>query len=273
MSFVGNKTIALATDRNFVELSGVLIRSICACGNVPDAQIVLFGDGLTSGDKRDLAACADRKITIIDVDGDIREQIRGLKTTYNWTAATYLRLLAPKIVQTQGRLLYLDCDIVINGDLGPLFAIALGGHALAAYRDEVRGYFNAGVLMIDLDKWRSESITERTLSWARSKGDAIRFLDQEALNAIVGDRYLPLGSEWNLQRREADNYASAAIIHFTGMKPDHAECDNPARVVYLNHRAQTPWANKPLVSKANRQIRRMWAKLATAPGRLARFLR
>jgi hypothetical protein len=67
----------------------------------------------------------------------------------------------------------------------------------------------------------------------------------------------------------ATDYPSAPIIHFTGIKPDHAECKNPARVVYMEHRQQTPWAGKPLISKHGRELRRLHWQLRKLPQRIA----
>jgi lipopolysaccharide biosynthesis glycosyltransferase len=248
--------IALATDRNFVELSGVLIRSICARGNVPDAGIVLFADGLNAMDKKNLSACADRPLTIIDVDASIRGKIDRLNVSYNWPTAAYLRLLAPDYIDA-ARLLYLDCDIVVNGDLGPLFAMDLKDCAVAACG--VPGNFNSGVLLIDVDRWRRENLTAKTLEWASTHGKALH--DQEALNAIIQDRFLPLSPKWNCMRRKGFDYREASIIHFTGMKPDHVECSNPAKDIYLERRSETPWAGKPLRSKFIRKMHRLRQKI------------
>ena len=252
--------IALAADRRYAELAGVLIRSICARGDVPDAKIVLFSDGLTPADKWNIQSCADRLLLIIDVD-ETKHRLKGLKATFNWPLTAYLRLLAPDLIADKGRLLYLDSDIVVNGALGPLFEVDMGENPLAARYDK-GDYFNSGVLLIDLEKWREEKITERTLAWALEKGDALKFPDQDALNAIVGSRFVPLDRRWNLGRDEAADYAIAAIIHFTGrVKPDHAECQNPARSVYLEQRSHTPWRVVPLVSKPARLFRRNMQKL------------
>ena len=96
--------IALATDRRFVELAGVLIRSICVRGEVPEAKIVLLSDGLTPADKWNLQSCADRLLSIIDVS-EAKQRLRGLKVTYNWPATAYVRLLAPDLIADKGRLL------------------------------------------------------------------------------------------------------------------------------------------------------------------------
>jgi lipopolysaccharide biosynthesis glycosyltransferase len=251
--------VALATDRNFVELAGVLTRSLCALGNVPEAQIVIFGNDLRQTDKTNLQACADRPVTFIDVQ-DVMPSLRGVRTTYNWTITAYTRLLAPELIEGSGRMLYLDCDIIINGDLRSLFEVDLGDSNIIAARGN-ENYFNSGVLLIDLDRWRAEGITQKTVAYAHAQGDALRFVDQDALNAVLVGRFLPLSMHWNLPRKSADAYSTSAIIHFTGKKPDYSDCKNPARVLYLQHRQATPWANKPLKSKWRRRLNRLLYRL------------
>jgi lipopolysaccharide biosynthesis glycosyltransferase len=256
--------VALATDRNFVELAGVLTRSLCALGNVPEARIIIFANDLRQMDKTDLRACADRPITFIDVQ-DLMSRLRGVRTTHGWTVTAYTRLLAPSLIEGSGRMLYLDCDIIVNGDLRPLFAMDLGeGNIVAARGTE--DYFNSGVLLIELDRWRAEEITEKTVSYALAQGDALEFVDQDALNAVLTGRFLPLAIHWNLPRKKADAYKTSAIIHFTGKKPDYSDCENPAKVLYLQHRSATPWANKPLKSKWRRRLSRLFYRLKLSTG-------
>lgn len=251
--------VALATDRNFVELAGVLVKSLCSLGNVPEARIIIFTNDLRQMDKTNLQACADRPVTFIDIQ-DVMLSLRGVRTTSYWTITSYARLLAPELIVDSGRMLYLDCDIIINGDLRPLFAMELGhGNVIAARGDE--NHFNAGVLLIDLDRWRTAEITQKTVAYAHAQGDALRFLDQDALNAVLAGRFLPLSMHWNLPRKSADAYKTSAIIHFTGKKPDYSDCKNPARVLYLQHRQATPWANRPLKSKWRRRFNRLSYRL------------
>lgn len=252
--------IALATDRHFVELAGVLIRSICSRGEVPQAKIVLLSDGLTLKDKQNIQACSDRPLVIIDAQ-EAKRRLKGLKTKLNWPLSAYLRLLVPDLITDTGRMLYLDCDIVVNDALGPLFEVNLGENPLAARYDK-GDFFNAGVLLIDLEKWREEKITERTLAWAREKGESLKFPDQDSLNAIVGSRFVPLDRRWNLWWDGTHDYETAAIIHFTKrVKPNYAQCQNPARLVYLEQRSHTPWRDAPLVSKSAAVFRRHIRKL------------
>lgn len=138
------------------------------------------------------------------------------------------------------RLIYLDADVLVVRDVSPLWHVGLDGHPFAAAQDKgipyvsseygvpdyqelglsarVK-YFNAGVMVIDLDRWKSSGIRERALRYARTH-PAMRFADQEALNAVAGGRWAEFPMEWNCPveddlLKEHDG-ADPRIIHFLG---------------------------------------------------------
>jgi hypothetical protein len=59
--------------------------------------------------------------------------------------------------------------------------------------------FNSGVLVMDLDRWRAESIGTETLRYVADQAGRIAHSDQTALNAVLRGRWLPLHPRWNLQ--------------------------------------------------------------------------
>ncbi|MER7517203.1 glycosyltransferase family 8 protein [Streptomyces sp. NPDC126499] len=138
------------------------------------------------------------------------------------------------------RLVYLDADILVLRDPSPLWRIDLEGQPFAAAQDKGipyvsselgvpdyremglparTKYFNAGVMVIDLDRWRTARIRERALHYARSHPD-MRFADQEALNAVSGGAWTEFPREWNCPVEEellaAHHQADPRIIHFLG---------------------------------------------------------
>ena len=167
-----------------------------------------------------------------------------LPTNARIPAAAYFRLLIPRLVgEPAGRILYLDCDLVVAADLGPLWATGLGGAVLAAVRDPDgdrtcrtalglsvgHRYFNSGVLLIDLQAWRRERVTERSLDFLERFPDrAFHYHDQDALNACLDGRVAYLSPHWNFMpylkgtREHPENAAielgrdSPGIVHFAG---------------------------------------------------------
>jgi lipopolysaccharide biosynthesis glycosyltransferase len=196
--------------------------------------------------------------------------------TEHLTPTTFSRLLIPDLLPAGvRRAVYLDGDLLVKSDISPLFeldledapiaavrdfAIGSTDHELARVRDPVvpRPYFNTGVLVMDLPRWREAGLAERVLAYAAAESVA----DQDAINAVV-ERCRPLDLRWNVQsaalhriedtrtdlterlRRDAgDLYRDAAILHFSGY-----------------HKPWNPWATPPGAMLWARALRRSgWYK-------------
>lgn len=112
----------------------------------------------------------------------------------------YFKLLIPEqLPESIERVLYLDVDIIVNGDINLLYRIDLGEKSFAAVRDfnmdrdrvyklvlmeENYTYFNSGVLLFDLKKFRKVYSLKKALEYIQKNGHKFRFHDQEVLNAL-----------------------------------------------------------------------------------------
>lgn len=114
--------------------------------------------------------------TIHNVHFD-RELFEGYKTGPHINYATYFRFFATAVVESE-KVLYLDSDIIVTGDLSTLFKIDLKGYSIGAV-DDVYAYegrksgFNAGVLLMDVAKWKEDSIVNSLLELAAEKNQAV----------------------------------------------------------------------------------------------------
>lgn len=131
--------------------------------------------------------------------------------------ATYFRLLAIEhVAQEADRAIYLDCDLVVMHPLNELLCEPLCGKTIGAVRalsipslesagscfSDVpdaahRPYFNAGVMLIDVPRWRSTGVSGRALAFLREKADSVRYWDQDALNYALLDDWQELDPRWN----------------------------------------------------------------------------
>ena len=126
----------------------------------------------------------------------------------------YFRLLLPEMLPTPDKVLYLDADIIIQGDISKLWKTQLGdGNYLGAVRDpninpavltklglgENDPYFNSGVLLLNLKKMREDHVQEKLLTFARCSQDKITCHDQCVLNYIVKGHWKALSPKWNMQ--------------------------------------------------------------------------
>jgi lipopolysaccharide biosynthesis glycosyltransferase len=137
------------------------------------------------------------------------------------SSAAHYRLLLPELLPAAvERVLYLDCDLICTGRLAPLWRTDLRGELLGAVRDPGAptisaalglpgfrtgarrlkfwsDYFNSGVLLMDLQRCRTENLTATMLTYVQDSATRLRFVDQDALNFAVDDRWLRLERRWN----------------------------------------------------------------------------
>jgi lipopolysaccharide biosynthesis glycosyltransferase len=229
--------------------------------------------------------------------------------------AAFVRLALPEFLPDCARVLYLDVDTLCLTDVGALFDTDLGEAPIAASLDppmanilaierrrdmasspksftrylehdlglgEAKsGYFNSGVLVLDLDRLRAEGMTARAHDILSRLGDLIRLDDQCVLNALYAARYRKLSSRWNamlcpprwrefgwsgveLMTRVAEAFQNPAVLHFCqNTKPWVRTCHETTFArVWRAYALATP---VPLAAKLR--------LLLSAPLMLPRYLR
>lgn len=183
---------------------------------------------------------------------------------------TYARLLMPQVFsESVDRVIYLDADVVVLGDLGPLWDTDLEGSPYGAVIDSdwkgnaeriglsanLQGrksdpgeYFNAGVLIVDLARWRQDRISEKALEFLERHPRTL-LADQDALNATSNGMWKKLDSRWNCQHHPATGYSKLrveerpSIIHFAGKwKPWNPANPSVDACFYDGFRARTRFA-------------------------------
>ena len=250
------------------------MHSLVATDLAADVRLVVFCDGLRRRDKSNIEKCVrGRTIEFIDLEDAHTARIGTLQTNSNWSRTIYTRLLMPQLLGvTTGRIVYLDADTLVVDSVNALFDMDLEGKAIGAMggksaKETARlgldpdiDIFNSGVLVIDVERWLEEDVSERTLSLAAERASQnLPAFDQDVLNIVIGGRFAKLDYRWNsLGKAEHSN---PAIIHFTHAKPNTTRCVHPWRHVYFEHRAETPWATSRLQTNWDRRARRLKTSL------------
>ena len=122
----------------------------------------------------------------------------------NYTPYTLARLFADKIPDIPEKILYLDTDTIMHGDISTIFEIDISEYEFAAASDFLGKFFirynyqNAGVLLLNMKKIRETKLFQRARDLIRRKKMA--FPDQDALNKLVGSKkFIP--TKYNEQRK------------------------------------------------------------------------
>jgi lipopolysaccharide biosynthesis glycosyltransferase len=241
--------IAFAFDESYAGHAQVAIESILDCHAHRDDLTfwLLTTPAVAAARATSLRhqACGRARIEFLSTDDTFRAlPVSQIERCAYISAGMYLRLFLPGLLPpTVERLLYLDCDVLVSGDLGPLWETPFGTAAVAAVRDgytralayeggipgagpQLDGnepYFNSGVLLMNLPVWRRLDVTGRCLEYLSEYADRLRFPDQDALNLVCYGRWLRLDASWNdtvKWRLEPETHArqrgQVRIHHFLG---------------------------------------------------------
>lgn len=158
----------------------------------------------------------ESRITLLDV-GDLyaASMLASPNNVTKYTPYCFLRLFSDKLDCLPDKVLYLDTDTVINGDIGQLYDINIDGYEFAGALDYYgrwffdRRYINSGVLLINLKKIRETGLFERTLEMCAKK--RIFLPDQTALNKFAKNKLI-ISSVYNEQKHFKDG---TIIQHFS----------------------------------------------------------
>ena len=228
--------VVLATDANYLRYVEVTLKSLLAHNQNLSVFIMYTGDVSPEWGDRLKPYFEKRNSTLKLVYFDENHLASFNPSTYISTT-TYLRFYIPSLFQYSESpyWIYLDCDIVINGDVTrPFYLYNFENFALGAVSDPYvnslghsyvnQDYFNAGVLYLNKNKLQSgnyASFTSDLLSLANELKDKILFGDQDLLNFYFKDNWVSLSQEYNFQLANMKLYnkeqkVNPTIIHFTG---------------------------------------------------------
>lgn len=141
--------IVLATDNNYVQHCAITISSILR--NNSDVTIYVLTEDLFENNKKILCDEVDAyngKIEFVMVNKDIIDSLPMPSHVYlaHISRATYYRLLLPSIIPIDvDKVIYLDCDLIVNHSLDELWNIDLDRYAIAACKQIGGGEMEIGL--------------------------------------------------------------------------------------------------------------------------------
>lgn len=288
--------IACSTDRNYLKYCITMLLSLFDHNEGKGIRVHLLANALTDEELTKVRSVVEKHgadFASYDVGNLLLDTLP--KGQYGYiTPATYARLfLSILLPQEVKRVIYLDCDLLVMDSLQPLWEYPLDeGYEIGAVEDscsanegyynrlhlskEEHRYFNAGVLLIDLEAWRQADFVGRAKDLLGRRDLQLDYADQDVLNVLsVGKtKYLPF--RFNLQEamlrkyvpeigveaREAivESLSCPAIIHFTYLlKPWCYTSFHPYKRHFYYYFDQTEWrGERPKPTLKERILRMMW---------------
>ena len=192
------------------------------------------------------------KIEFVDLNYYIKKIQDKLYTRDYYTNTTYFRLFIPSLYPQYDKAIYLDGDIVVLGDISELYNINMGDNLIAAAPDDViqntkvfqeyaekvvgvadyRNYFNAGVLLMNLDELRKFDFLDKFLYLLETVKFSVA-QDQDYLNRLCKGRTKIISIAWDRMPMPTDKILDDEIklIHYNlAYKPWHFD-----NVLYKEH--------------------------------------
>ena len=187
---------------------------------------------------------------------EIKEQLfSGFKLSHHISLATYFRLLIPDLLPKDvQKILYLDSDLVVLGDIVELWTTDISLYALAGRADYFERYdelgiakefeyFNAGVMLWNLRVIREINFIVDARDYLEKKFDQILYWDQDIINYLLQGRIKKIEKKWNVFLSDTtEDKKHPNIFHYVGsVKPWNYFHNNGFDNFYFRYLLQTPW--------------------------------
>lgn len=199
--------ILTATDDNYAPWCGVMLSSLFKHNNEEDIHVYILADNV-SDDNKEKFKKLHPGITIIDLeDASFKSWVPSLELGEYLSRTTWARLALSDVLPSNvHKILHIDADTIILGSLRELYETDLTGMAAAAvdeYRDAryigIDGlYFNAGVILFNVDYFRENRIKDKCIEFVKDNASIIKFHDQDVLNKVLEGKVLFKHRKFNL---------------------------------------------------------------------------
>lgn len=265
--------IAVAANKTFAKYLYVMMTSLLK-NNTEKMTIYLLSADMQENqitEIRELVEQYRQELCFLPIDKQMFPE--GLPFSDKITLETYFRLALPELLPDNvHRVLYLDVDLIVNQSIVELYTMDLEGKCLGACRDvtftsaqyleqselfakligeEDFQYFNAGILLMDLDKMRREYSFVKLMKIADEIKEYLKFHDQDLLNYVFWkDVKFAEAERFNLAARTAYNSGilydwvekNSAIIHYAGPKPwEQKEVRYELEKFWWDYAKETPY--------------------------------
>lgn len=200
------------------------------------------------------------KIEFILMDG---EKYSKLPILHHLTKEMYYRIEIPNLFKNIERMVYLDCDVIINQDLSKILDYNIENYAIGAPNDfwsynayknilnipSGHDYFNSGMLLMNLNYWRDHNISKQIFDYINNNSKWLVTWDQDAINAVCHNKRLILPLKynatalafqpinWNFPKNEYHEAKhNPVVIHYACAKPRNKRCFHSKRKLYHKYR-------------------------------------
>ncbi|KGK89600.1 glycosyl transferase family 8 [Clostridium sp. HMP27] len=283
--------IVYASDDNFAEIMGVSILSLFQNNkDVSEIIIYILDSGINDENKQRVEMVFrtyNRELPVwipaININDVLGIEVRQDRGSISQFARLFISRVLPEDLD---RVLYLDCDIIVNKSISELWNMDFKGKTIAALLDPFSilyrknlglekndVLFNSGVMLINFQKWKLNNVEDRLLSLINKYNGLIPQGDQGALGAILSKETLLIHPKFNaitlfydftyedmmIYRKSPYYYSKSeienardnpVIVHFTtsflSRRAWNEGSKHPYAEKWIEYKNMSPWKDEKL---------------------------
>lgn len=302
--------IFFAADNNFAQHLCVAMTSILLNASSFDKHNFYILDGGISDKNKKIIDRVKKikncQIEYLKIDDNLFQNCPITSICQHISKQTYYRYIISDLKPELDKCLYLDADIVVDNSLNEFWNLSLDDNYAAvveelwqfAHNEYIRKWninqsFNAGIMLINLKKWRQDNIVQKLFTTTAElvRKNELQWQDQDVLNYTFKDKVIFVSPKFNLQQtayfdgqhslcsEEQMHLAKTypTIIHYSGnIKPWQRGCKHPLWKKYYQYLKKSPYAGKyykrKLYNKINQFIKKIYSKETQGNYSLFHFL-
>ncbi len=282
--------IVYTFDDGYSEITAVSIVSLLNNNqHIENLKLYIIDCGIKEANKialTELVQSYGRNVTYIPAI-DLSQKICVELDTSYWNQVCYIRLFFAELLPQLDKVMHIDCDTIVRGDISCIYDIDLNGYVYAACYDcspcpkisagfeECDPYYSNGFLIFNLKTIRDEGIEKKFVRYIEEKKGKLPHLDQDVINGVARDKVRVLPPQYNLMsitalfsRRcielfsENEPYYSIdelinavknpIVVHFVGYqfisRPWAQPCYHPYNDEWIQYYKLTPyWSNNRML--------------------------
>ena len=240
--------IFFACDDNYIPFLGTALHTlITKASKKYHYEVYVLTNGINETNQTRIHALETSNLTInfYNINEKIADHVDLLSSRLRdyYSVAIYYRMFIPTLFPQYDKAIYLDADLILMGDISELYNTNIEGKLVAAVNDRLvldvpvfaeysekavgipaHEYFNSGVLVMNLKKFREDDIEHKFLALLQTYNFDSVCPDQDYLNVLCRNDKVLLNIGWNkMPLPDKDfKYSDLRLIHYNSFeKPWH----------------------------------------------------
>lgn len=202
--------IVYTFDNGYVDITLVSIASLLDCNDPQNINIIIVDGGISEKNKKKIKKIISDKNSSVSFKKmvDLNSIIDFNLDSKGWSPICFVRLFYASILNEYDKVLHIDCDTLITGNIEDMYMTdILDVYGAACYdcipRTKIEAgiartdtYISNGVLLLNLKKWREDNVENSFIDYM--KHNNMPHLDQDVLSAVIGMNVKILNPEYNM---------------------------------------------------------------------------